>query len=68
MRSEFTLHKVGASESPESGESGRGAGVEFHSVAGESCCAGVQVFCFPRALIYGQPHMGPFLETQRLFH
>ena len=21
------------------------AGVEFHSVAGESCCAGVQVFC-----------------------
>jgi len=38
-----------ASESPERRESGcpRGAGIEFHSVAGESCCAGVQVFLYP---------------------
>lgn len=52
MRSELHSIKVGASESPESGESGRGAGVEFHSVAGESCCAGVQVLYLTRALIY----------------
>lgn len=32
------------SESPEIGESGRGAGVEFQPVAGESRCAGVHVF------------------------
>lgn len=31
-------------------------GVEFHSVAGESCCAGVQVLYFTRALIYVRPH------------
>ncbi len=55
------------SESPESGESGRVAGVEFHSVAGESCCAGVQVFYFTRALIYVHPPTWPFLVKQRLF-
>lgn len=37
---------AGVSESPEIGESGRGAGVEFHPVAGESRCAGVHVFYF----------------------
>lgn len=42
------------SESPEIGESGRGAGVEFHSVAeGEKFfffCAGVQIFYFTHGL------------------
>lgn len=37
---------AGVSESPEIGESGRSAGVEFHPVAGESRCAGVHVFYF----------------------
>lgn len=59
----ITLRKVGVSESPESGESGRGAGVEFHSVAGESCCAGVQVFYFNSV---HQP-LGPFLVNRRRF-
>lgn len=55
------------SESPESGESGRGAGVEFHSVTGESCCAGVQVFYFTGALIYVYPSTWPPCEpTARL--
>lgn len=58
---------TGVSESPESGESGRGAGVEFHSVAGESCCAGVQVFYFTWALIYVHPPTWPCLVNQRLF-
>lgn len=55
------------SESPENGESGRGAGVEFHSVTGESCCAGVQVFYFTGALIYVYPSTWPPCEpTARL--
>lgn len=55
MRSErFASPPEKPSESPEIGESGRGAGVEFHSVAeGEKFfffCAGVQIFYFTRRL------------------